>query len=151
MGKRPELVGGGLLRSRQREQDDAFQDSDERVLGSGEFVADLRHGGYLEQRPGQKSSLPELEQQIAATYGLPHLHQRGRQNRAAQARSVFCYSAVRLQGYSGAEVGRYLGIGTPAANRMVPKGEAAVVGDGRLCAFLERVLKKIECPPEPSP
>ncbi len=141
MGKRPELAGGGLLRSRQG-GGVAFEDSDERVLGSGDFVSGLRQDGHLETQPTQKIELLTLEQKLSAYYDLPHLRQRGRQNKASQARAVFCYCAVRLQGYSGAEVGRYLGVGKPAVSRALSKGETAVDGDNALCLFIDDALKQ---------
>ena len=140
--ERPELTPGGLLRSRQGGSGEEYQDADERVLGSGEFVSTLRREGHLESRLRKKIDLSILAQKISGYYGLPHLRQRGRQNGASQARAAFCYCAVRLQGYSGAEIGRYLDIGTPSVSRSVPKGEAIVAGDADLCAAIEGMLKQ---------
>jgi hypothetical protein len=142
MGKRPDLTGGGLLRSRQGEDAGEFQDSDERVLGSGDFVASLRQEGHLKLHVRQKIDLPIIEQEIARHFDLPHLRQRGRQNSASHARAVFCYWAVRAHGHTAAEVGRYLGIGTPSVSRSVRQGGALAAGDAKLRAMLERSLKQ---------
>lgn len=143
MGKRPEFVGGGLLRSRQKGLNEEFQDSDERVLGSGAFVSGLRQDGHLEpQAFRQKVGLPILEEKIGAYFGLPHLRQRGRQNCLSQARAFFCYYAVRFQGYTGVEVGEYLGIGRPSVSRSVVRGESVVGGNEELCVVLEETLKQ---------
>ncbi|MBE0500816.1 MAG: transposase [Desulfuromonadales bacterium] len=142
MGKRLDLTGGGLLRSRQGGGDAEVEDYDERVLGGGDFVAGLRQNGLLETPSRQKIELPTLEQTVSTYYDLPHLRHRGRQNRAAQARAVFCYCAIYLQGYSGAEVGRYLNIGKASVSRALPKGEAAIGRDDVLFRLVDKLLKQ---------
>jgi len=142
MGQRPDLTGGGLLRSRQGGGGAEFEDSDERILGGGDFVAGLRQDGRLEPQSQQKVELSTLEQTICAYYDLPHLRNRGRQNNASQGRAVFCYYAVALQGYSGAEVGRYLNIGKASVSRALPKGETAIGSDDGLFRLVDKLLKQ---------
>jgi hypothetical protein len=77
MGTLPELVGGGLLRSRTREDGREFQDSDEQILGSGDFVSSLRQEGYLVVIGTKGIELAFLEQRIAEYFNLPYLLQSG--------------------------------------------------------------------------
>ncbi|MBI5967409.1 MAG: transposase, partial [Deltaproteobacteria bacterium] len=59
-GKRNELVGGGLLRSRKLGGFEGVQAFDERVLGSGEFVEQLRKEKELSDRLPVVMPLKEL-------------------------------------------------------------------------------------------
>jgi hypothetical protein len=77
MGTRPELVGGGLLRSRTREDGREFQDSDEQILGRGAFVSSLRQEGYLVVIGSKGIQLALLAQRIAEYFNLHNLLQRG--------------------------------------------------------------------------
>lgn len=119
-----------------------FEDSDERGLGGGDFVAGLHQEGLLEPHAQQKIELPTLEQNLSGYYDLPHLQHRGRQNRASQGRAAFCYCAVSLQGYSGVEVGRYLNIGKASVSRALPKGEAVIGRDDALCRLVDKLIKQ---------
>ena len=131
-GKKPELVGGGLIRSlggwsqvlslRRRGMKIA---SDERILGSGEFVECLL--SEVEKREKETLrlarkvvSLPVLIKALAAGEGLEEADVRSGDRRivVVKARRLFCQLAVRRMGYSGAEVARYLGVTTSAVNRL---------------------------------
>jgi hypothetical protein len=54
---------------------------------------------------------------------LNELSQGSRQQAVVKARSVLCYWAVKELGTSGAQVARWLGIGQPAVQRSVVRGE----------------------------
>jgi len=72
---------------------------------------------------------------------LPHLQQRGRQNRAARARAIFCCLAVRMRKYSGVEVARHLGIGAPSVSRAVQKG-ARILSEDEELKEIESTLRQ---------
>jgi hypothetical protein len=141
-GRRPELVGGGLIRSlggwsqvlslRRRGTKVA---SDERILGSGGFVEGLL--SEVEKREKETLrltrkvvSLPALIKVLAGGEGLEEADIRSgdRRRGMVKARRLFCQLAVRRMGYSGAEVARYLGVTTSAVNRLALSEELADLG-----------------------
>ena len=132
MGRRPELVGGGLIRSmggwsevlssRRREKREA---SDERILGGGKFVervveeAEERVKETLRWRR-QAIDLKTLLKRVAKSEGLENKEMKGRSRResAVKGRKIFCQVAVQKLGYTGASVARFLGMTTSSVNRM---------------------------------
>ena len=98
MGKRPELMGGGLRRSQVlNKTSDEIMDFDDRILGSGEFVTELRSKGLLTDERPTAVNLTQLQQIIEGRYQLDKdgIMQRGRMNNISEARCVFCFYAVR--------------------------------------------------------
>ena len=131
-GRRPELVGGGLIRSHGdwsqvvslRKKGEAVS-SDARVLGSSSFVdrilseAEKRELETLRLHTC-KSDLPTLlkkvskNEQIEKTDIISGMRRRD----VVRVRKLFCQIAVSKMGYSGAEVARFLGVSTSAVNRL---------------------------------
>ena len=125
MGKRPELVGGGLRRSQRLENNVAvIGDYDERVLGGGDFVASLRENPQLIGRLPRTMDLNSLQARIRECFNLEEaaVLRRGRQNQYSEAREVFCYLAVRELGYSGVQVGEMIGTGNSSVCRAIRRG-----------------------------
>jgi hypothetical protein len=132
LGKRPELTGGGLIRSlggwsqvlSLRRKGEKIP-SDERVLGSGEFVerilseAEDKEKDTLRWR-GKIRDFETLTRQIVEKESVQESELRGgsRRRMAARARKIFCQLAVMKFGYSGASVARFLGVTTSLVNRM---------------------------------
>ena len=130
-GHRPEFGGGGLVRSAGgwaqvqalRRQGDPTT-ADARILGSGDFVAQLltdaedqtRHTLRV-SRPGP--DLATLVRRIAVQAGVSDADLRsGRRTQPVnEARRRLCQLAVRHYRYSGAAVARLLGVTTSAVNR----------------------------------
>ena len=141
-GRRPELVGGGLVRSlgdwsqlvslRRR---GATVSSDARILGGSDFVdrilseAENKEKETLRLATG-KRDLPELLARIATGEGVEASAIRSgvRTRGVVRARKLLSQIAVRWQGYSGAEVARFLGISTSAVNRLVSQEELPGIG-----------------------
>ncbi len=136
-GRRPELVGGGLIRSlggwsqvlslRRRGMKVA---SDTRILGSGEFVEGLLSEAAKREEETLRLrrkivGLAALMKRIVSGEGLEERELRSgdRGRRVVKARGLFCQLAVRRMGYSGAEVARYLGVTTSAVNRLAVSEE----------------------------
>jgi REP element-mobilizing transposase RayT len=132
MGKRPELVGGGLIRSmagwsevvslRRRGEREA---SDARILGGGAFaerVVDEAEERMKETLRWRKRvmDLKTLLQEVTRREGLEEGEVKGRSRRepVVRGRKVFCQVAVRKLGYTGASVARFLGMTTSSVNRM---------------------------------
>ncbi|MFC1816035.1 hypothetical protein ACFL0M_08840 [Thermodesulfobacteriota bacterium] len=136
-GNRPALVGGGLVRSLggwsqvlslRRSGGKVF--SDERILGSSEFVqniiCDAEEKAKETLRLSLKiSDLSFLAKEISKGEGVEETELRtGFKVRAVvKARRVFCQVVVKKMGYSGAEVARFLGVTTSAVNRLAVSEE----------------------------
>ena len=128
LGRRPELVGGGLIRSCGNKIPQELRAFDDRILGSGAFVEQLRQEEDLKNHLQAGMPLAELEARVTGYFELAagDIRKRSRNPQAARARDVFCYLAVRLLNFSGAECGRVLGIGRAAASHAVRRGESLV-------------------------
>ena len=136
-GSRPELVGGGLIRSHggwsqvlslRRAGSKVY--SDERILGSSEFVkkviADAEEKTKESLRLSLKiSDLPSLAKEVCEGEGVDEAALRSglRKREVVKSRRIFCQIAVRKMGYSGADVARFLGITTSAVNRSAVSDE----------------------------
>ena len=136
-GRRPELVGGGLVRSLggwsevlslRRKRRRAI--SDERILGSSEFVEKIiTEAEQKEQETLRLSSkisdLDSLARMVSVREGIDEkeLRSGSKKRELVRARRLFCQLAVRKMGYSGAEVARFLGVTTSAVNRSAASQE----------------------------
>lgn len=136
-GQRPELTGGGLIRSltgQLLQGGDAGIDdrmaSDERILGDGGFVE-----AVLNQAEQQITSRQRLQaagiglNELAALVGkvleldAKEVFKTGKQPERVRARSLFCYWAVRELGLTATAMSRELGISQPAVSQAVQRGE----------------------------
>jgi len=141
-GRRPELVGGGLIRSlggwsqvlplRRR---GVKVVSDERILGSGEFIEQLCAEAARQERDTLRLARKVVDLAVwerslctGERVAAADLHAGLRTRRVVQARRLFCQVAVRGMGYSGAAVARFLGITTSAVNRLVASEELPQTG-----------------------
>jgi hypothetical protein len=131
-GRRPELVGGGLVRSlggwsevisvrRTGERSAA----DARILGSGDFVEQMlaQAEAQVKTTLGWRDRFPSLATlatRIAQGEGveLARIRSRERTRQTVRARRILCQMAVKRFGYSGATVARFPGVTTSLVNRM---------------------------------
>ena len=139
-GRRPELTGGGLIRSQggwsqvlALRSKGEKESSDERVLGSGEFVDQIlqevedrqlrqmklrRRGGSIEdiiQEECKKQKVSEQELRKGSRRGI-----------VSEVRAeIACRSKDEL-GISGAEIARYLGVNTSSITRALAKKDEFV-------------------------
>jgi REP element-mobilizing transposase RayT len=152
-GRRPELVGGGLVRSlggwsevraaRRRSEAGA---GDPRILGDGDFVAgvvqlanqrlqqNLRIGAA---RPGLETLCRHACEVCGVSAG--ELRAGSRRRPLVAARGALAWMAMRELGYPGAEVARHLGVGNScitraAAGRRPPEVDALMKAIGREAA-----------------
>lgn len=140
-GRRPELVGGGLIRSlggwsevrklRLKGQDRIK--GDERILGDGEFVMNMLSEAdeQMDRRYELKSrgyTIERLEQRVLDLYRIEKedLYSKSRQKVRAEARSVFCYWGVRELGLEGTRMAKRLNMSQPGVAYAVKKGEKIV-------------------------
>jgi REP-associated tyrosine transposase len=136
-GRRPEWVGGGLIRSLGGWKEvsgliagGGRVKGDERILGDSDFVMDVLKASEeeMERRYRLKASglnLERIAQQVAGIFGIEaeELWGLGKHSRIVLARSVFCYWAVRELGVRETEMARRLKITQPAVSVSVRRGE----------------------------
>ena len=137
LGKRPELTGGGLIRSvggwkalESFRRLKIHVKGDERILGGSDFVAEVleEQNERLERRcrlRAQGLDFDYVVQRAAQIFGLKpeQIIKAGKQRTRVTARRVVCYWAVKELGLSGTAVAKRLNIGQPAVSRAVAKGE----------------------------
>jgi REP element-mobilizing transposase RayT len=140
-GRRPELVGGGLIRSvggwKMAKTLLKGQDrvkGDERILGDSDFVqAVLERGNETYTRRqrlvARGVDLKTLSHAVAGYFDLAcdQLYIPGRYPVVVQARSVLCYLAVRELGLTATELARQMGLTQPAISMSVKRGAGILV------------------------
>jgi len=150
-GRRPELVGGGLVRSvggwsalkalRSRRE---RVKGDERILGSSEFVERVLE--MAEEEMEKKTTyrargldMESLLQRIAEYYGMDLKELKGKSKAAgvARARAVFCYLAVEKLDERCVSVAKALAISPSAASKPIRLGRFIVAGSSAEQALLE--------------
>ncbi len=149
-GVRPELQGGGLIRSAGGDtpgllgrSKEARQKGDERILGSGEFVTEaLQRAGhsYGLQSYG-KPPLSSLLDNVSDVFGVAAKELKGgsRRRTLLDARSVAAYLAVRQYGYKGVEVAEALSLSSPTVSRIVENGQKILDNNRELAVRLQRM------------
>lgn len=137
-GRRNELTGGGLIRSlggweevkRIRGGGPSRLKGDERILGDTEFVLSIlaESEERLDRRYELKSkgyNLKRVEERVEQVLGVQgqEIYSKGRRKDQVEARSLFCYWAVRDLGLSNTSIARKLGMSQPAVGYAVRRGE----------------------------
>jgi hypothetical protein len=139
-GRRPELTGGGLVRSaggwgvlKSMRRMKAHLKGDERVLGDSDFVMRVLESAQeqLAERyrlAAEGHTFEWMMARVSAHFGLSveELRRPGKQPHRVKARSVAAYLAVRKLGMDGTAVGKRMGIGQSAVSRAVTRGEELV-------------------------
>jgi REP element-mobilizing transposase RayT len=140
-GKKPELTGGGLIRSyggwtEVKNNFDKLK-GDERILGDSPFVMSVltQSQENLDRYYAIKQkgiNLETIEKKVCELYNITteSLISRRRQKILAEARSVFCFWAIHELGTSVTAVARHLGMTQPGAGYAATKGERIVKENG---------------------
>jgi len=133
-GRRPELQGGGLVRSlggwqavaTLRRGREAYA-ADERILGSSAFVEALQQAAQAAAVPRRCPPLARLLAAVGATAGLaPYaLSGTGRDAQVTQARAGAAYLWCRVAGQAGRELAAALGLSHQAVSKAAVRGEHA--------------------------
>jgi len=135
-GRRPELVGGGLIRSvggwsaiKSLRNSGMGIMGDERILGSGDFVKSVLKQA---QEQYEKKTLARVKglkletmiERVAEKLGLvpADVGSAGRQRRFARARAVICALAIEYLGISGRQVSRQLNLSPSAVSKLLQRG-----------------------------
>jgi len=134
-GRRPELTGGGLIRSQggwsqvlALRSKGEKESSDERILGSGEFVDEILRGAEERQLRQMKlrrrdKSIEDIIQEECGKRKVSEkeLRKGGRRARASEVREAIAWRGKEELGISGAEIARHLGVNTSSINRTLTK------------------------------
>ena len=137
LGRRPELVGGGLIRSmggwsevlalRKRGERSA---SDQRILGESDFVSEVITELDEQVKRNlrlsvQRKSIDDLAATVCNKYGISitELKSGSRSKESIESRRVVAWIGMRELGYSGAEIARYLGVTNSCITRIVSSFE----------------------------
>lgn len=137
-GRRPELVGGGLIRSlggwravkdtRLSGQD--RMKSDQRILGDSAFVmevlaeAEEKFERFYELK-SKGYDLDKVEQKVCRIFDIEpdEIYSKSRRKTRAEARGLYCYWAVAELGYSLADLARILVMTGQGVGYAVRRGE----------------------------
>lgn len=137
LGKRAEFTGGGLIRSlggwkavKSVSSGTDRVKGDERILGSGDFVEKILKNAdeQLDRRAQLKAAgcdLDTLAQEVSALFAIPpsQIFTAGKYPLIVQARSLFCFWAVRELGLTATQVAKKLRLSQPAVSIAVKRGE----------------------------
>jgi len=141
-GRRPDLTGGGLIRShggwtavKAMRRAKIFQKSDERILGDGDFVEEILSISQecMERKyhlQAQGIDIAKIATRVSELMGVEPLGiwGPGKERNRVNARSLLCYWAVGDLGLSMAEVSRRLGLSPSGVSQSVRRGEKLVQG-----------------------
>jgi len=151
-GSRPELQGGGLVRSaggdkrallgRKKEEREL---GDARILGSGDFVAQaLKEVDELHERSIKHSiSLAELIEKVTHDIGIDikELLSSKRKQEISNARAIISYlSAIEL-GYSGVKIAAALKLSEKSVSRCIDRGKRILDNNKQMYEYLYKVRR----------
>lgn len=135
-GRRPDLIGGGLLRSAggweaigALRKAGIHQKSDERVLGDSDFVEGvlLRAQEKLKRKYAlacKGIGFDQLAQSVSEFTGISvkAMAGPGKERKAVRARSILCFLAVKDMGIAQSDLARRLGVSLPTVSVAVRRG-----------------------------
>ncbi|MFH0801895.1 MAG: helix-turn-helix domain-containing protein [bacterium] len=139
LGKREDL-GGGRRMSTALLEERGEESYDERILGSGEFVDELRMRRELESKFPLRLEIKDIVAKVCRHFGIDpeELRLKTRTALIADARSVICYLAVRQAGHSGVEVGRQVNLRRAGVSVSASRGEQMVKDNPELLAIIDK-------------
>ena len=139
-GRRPDLVGGGLLRSaggwamvKAMRRSTSRMKGDERILGEGDFVETVLKAAQetLDRKYHLESrgySFERLIKRVAKLFEISpkELLSGGKHGKTVKARSVVCYWGNRELGMSTIDLSKKMNISQPTASQSVVRGQKIV-------------------------
>lgn len=141
LGKRPDLIGGGLIRSaggwnakKALRKSGIHLKSDERILGDSDFVQSVleQQNEQLEGRYHLQSLGYDFNRVVGRVAELFEMNRDeilrpGKQPERVRARSLVCYWGVKALGMSGTKVAELLGMAQSSVSRAVQRGEKLAI------------------------
>lgn len=139
-GRRPDLVGGGLIRSaggwsavKALRKAGEYMKGDERILGDGDFVEAVlsQTKEDFERKYRLKAKGYDFDmvvERVAQLMGLKReeVISPGKYKRVVEARSIVCYWAARELGVSQSVLAQKFGISQPAVSMAAKRGDRLV-------------------------
>ncbi|MGD9193891.1 MAG: transposase [Desulfobacterales bacterium] len=136
-GKRPDLIGGGVIRSaggwtafKAKSMQRVHLKGDERILGDSDFVKTVLEEARenLERRyrlQAQDFDFKKVLHRVGEVLEIDpqEILLTGKQPLRVRARSLVCYWAVNELGMAGTEIAKILGLTQPAVSKAVQRGE----------------------------
>jgi putative transposase len=136
-GKRPDLVGGGLIRSqggwaavKALRKTGAYQKGDERILGGSTFVEGVlsQANEQMEQKYRLAAEGFDLDWAVERVAELMDMSREdvmdsGKGRRSVQARGILCYWATDRLGISQTRLAGILNLTQPAVSQSVNRGK----------------------------
>jgi REP element-mobilizing transposase RayT len=136
MGKREDLVGGGLRRSaggwekvKILRQSKEYWRGDERILGDSDFVSKVLKTAEETMLKKEKLAkegwnIERLAEKVSKEFGITkqQLKSKSRSGGLPLARAVLSFLGTNELSIPGVEIARYLGISRPAVSYLVEKG-----------------------------
>jgi REP element-mobilizing transposase RayT len=136
-GRRPDLTGGGLIRSlggwdevKARRRQKEYMKGDERILGDSDYVDEVLGAANesLQRRyqlKAQGLDVDKVAERVAALLKMPvaAVWASGKHRSTVAARSLLCYWSVRQLGLSMSSLAQRLGISPTAVSQSVIRGE----------------------------
>ena len=139
LGKRAEF---GSRRRMTKETLEALGEEsyDARVLGSGEFILELRQRREFAAQMPKAVEVGTIVTRVCEHYGIAaeSLRENSRRAIITVARSVICYLAVRRAGYSGTMVGRLMNLQRAGVSVAAGRGEKLVQDDPVLVRIIDK-------------
>jgi len=137
-GRRPELVGGGLIRSfggwsalKASRYTGLRVMGDERILGSGEFVESVLNRAKEDYEKRIKAQikgfdLDTLIERISEYFEIEAelIKSTAKQRQASRARSLLCYLAVSRLKISSVEIARKLNVAPSTVSKCIYRGQS---------------------------
>jgi hypothetical protein len=145
MGQRDELVGGGLKRVLKLAGDEEeVTVYDDRILGSADFVEQLKQKNAIAEKLDTRIPLPELIRRVAefARVDPKELCQRGRKTMVSDTKGIICFLAARRLGYSGEAVAKALGMTRSGVCRAASRGAALIADFPAQWGSIEEIINK---------
>ena len=136
LGKRPDLIGGGLIRSsggwqalKSMRKLGIHQKSDERILGDGDFVESAlkRQDEQFERKyqiQARGYGFHDVVERVGRVFEIEpqEILSPSKKPKRVQARSLVCYWAIKELGMAGTAVGELLGLGQSSVSRAAERG-----------------------------
>jgi putative transposase len=143
-GRRPDLTGGGLVRSaggwsalKAMRNDESRMKGDERILGQGDFVESVLEAAQenLDRKSKIRALGYDFDWLVGRVLGLfdltfNELLTGGKQRKMVQARSVLCYWGTRELGMSAVSISKKLNIASSTASESAMRGKQIVENQG---------------------
>jgi hypothetical protein len=133
-----------LKRSQGERKDNEYESFDERILGGGDFVDELKQHAELQPKMQGVVTLARLLEVVSGQWGLdPDAVRRPSKTRGpAAARGIICHLAIFEFGYRGSEVGRFLHLGASGVSLAARRGEKLLRADpGKLKQIMASIEK----------